>query len=77
MAGQTSDQVRSQWLLAGRLNGALSVVQMLVFAVILLRSSVVYASENFWGLILGFAITGVVATVCMSRVAASRRTPSK
>jgi len=67
MAEWTPEQIRSQWLLAGRLTGTLSVVQMVIFAVLLAQTSVVYASMNFWLLILGFSISGVVAAVCLSR----------
>lgn len=67
MAEWTPEQMRAQWLLAGRLTGTLSVVQMLIFAVLLLRTSLQYASVNFWLLILGFSISGVVASVCLSR----------
>jgi TctA family transporter len=67
MAEWTPEQMRAQWLLAGRLTGTLSVVQMLIFAVLLVRTSLQYASVNFWLLILGFSISGVVASVCLSR----------
>ena len=67
MAEWTPEQIRSQWLLAGRLTGTLSVVQMVIFSVLLAQTSVVYASMNFWLLILGFSISGVVAAVCLSR----------
>jgi hypothetical protein len=40
---------------------------MAIFAILLLRTSVTYASVNFWLLILGFSISGVVAAVCLSR----------
>ena len=74
MAEWTQEQVKSQWLLAGRLTGGLSIVQMLIFAVLLIRTSIEYASVNFWLLILGFSISGVVAAVCLSR---SRTIPVK
>ncbi len=65
---RTPDQVRSQWLLAGRLTGFLSIVQMLIFTLLMVRvRSVELASVNFWLLILGFSISGVCATVCLSR----------
>jgi TctA family transporter len=67
MAEWTPEQVRAQWLMAGRLTGTLSIVQMVIFAVLLARTSVEFASVNFWLLILGFSISGVVATVCLSR----------
>jgi hypothetical protein len=64
----TREQMRAQWLLAGRLTGALSFVQMAIFAVLLIRTgSVTTASLNFWLLVLGFSISGVVAAVCLSR----------
>ena len=72
MAEWTPEQMRAQWLLAGRLTGTLSVVQMLIFAVLLIRTSVQYASVNFWLLVLGFSISGVVAAVCLSRSRTSR-----
>jgi hypothetical protein len=74
MAEWTQEQMRAQWLLAGRLTGGLSIVQMLIFAVLLVRTSLQYASVNFWLLILGFSISGVVAAVCLSR---SRTIPVK
>jgi hypothetical protein len=73
MAEFSTDQIRAQWLLAGRLNGALCLLQMALFAIVMLMyGSVVYVSNNFWALILGFSINGVVAVVCLSR--ARRRT---
>jgi membrane protein implicated in regulation of membrane protease activity len=73
MAESSPDQIRAQWLLAGRLNGALCLVQMLIFAIVMIvYGSVVYVSNNFWALILGFSINGVVAVVCLAR--ARRRT---
>ena len=74
MAEWTEKQMRAQWLLAGRLTGGLSLVQMLIFAILLARTSVAYVSINFWLLILGFAVSGVAATVCLSR---SRTSPVK
>ena len=74
MAEWTQEQVKSQWRLAGRLTGGLSVVQMIIFAVLIVRTSLEYASVNFWLLILGFSISGVVAAVCLSR---SRTIPVK
>jgi hypothetical protein len=74
MAEWTQEQMRAQWLLAGRLTGGLSVVQMIIFAVLLVRTSLQYASVNFWLLILGFSISGVAAAVCLSR---SRTMPVK
>jgi hypothetical protein len=76
MAEWTQEQMRAQWLLAGRLTGGLSIVQMLIFAVLLIRTSLAYATVNFWLLILGFSISGVVAAVCLGRsrkMARSRR----
>jgi TctA family transporter len=67
MAEWTAKQMQAQWLLAGRLTGTLSVVQMIIFAVLLARTSLAYASINFWLLILGFSISGVTAAVCLSR----------
>jgi TctA family transporter len=67
MAEWTPEQMRAQWLLAGRLTGTLSVVQMVIFAILLVRTSLAFASVNFWLLILGFSISGVVAAVCLSR----------
>ncbi len=74
MAEWTPEQIKSQWLLAGRLTGTLSFVQMAIFAALLVQTSVVYASLNFWLLIIGFSISGVVAAVCLSR---SRTTGAK
>jgi hypothetical protein len=69
MTERGSDQLRAQWLLAGRLTGALSVVQMLIFTLLMVRlDSVALAAVDFWLLVLGFSISGVVAAVCLSRV---------
>lgn len=66
--------MRAQWLLAGRLTGGLSVVQMVIFGVLMIRTgSLQAASLDFWLLVLGFSISGVVATVCLSRSRTSRR----
>ncbi len=69
MTERSADQLRSEWLLAGRLTGALSVVQMLIFTLLMVRlHSVALAAANFWLLVLGFSVSGVVAAVCLSRV---------
>ena len=67
MAEWTEKQMRAQWLMAGRLTGTLSVLQMIIFAIVLARTSLTYASGNFWLLVLGFSISGVTAAVCLSR----------
>jgi membrane protein implicated in regulation of membrane protease activity len=68
MTARTAEQMRAQWLLAGRLTGLLSIGQMLIFTMLMIRlHSVTLASVDFWLLILGFAISGVCATVCLSR----------
>jgi hypothetical protein len=48
MAEWTEKQMRAQWLMAGRLTGTLSVLQMIIFAIVLVRTSLNYASANFW-----------------------------
>jgi hypothetical protein len=63
----TAKQMRAQWLLAGRLTGGLSVAQMIIFAIVLARTSIAYASVNFWLLVIGFSISGVTAVVCLNR----------
>jgi membrane protein implicated in regulation of membrane protease activity len=60
-------KVTAQWRLAGQLCAALTVAQMILFIVVMLRSSLVDASMNYWLLIIGFAVTGVAAAVCSSR----------
>jgi hypothetical protein len=67
MAGWTAKQMRAQWLMAGRLTGALSVAQMVIFAIVLVRTSIVFASMNFWLLVIGFSTSGVAAVVCLTR----------
>ena len=75
MSEWTPEQMRAQWLLAGRLTGALSLVQMIIFGALMIRlDSFALASLDFWLLVLGFSISGVVATVCLSR---SRTSPVK
>jgi membrane protein implicated in regulation of membrane protease activity len=73
MTEWTPEQMRAQWLLAGRITGGLSLVQMVIFAILLARTSMVFVSVNFWLLILGFSISGVVAVVCLSRSRGTRR----
>jgi membrane protein implicated in regulation of membrane protease activity len=63
----SSSKVTAQWRLAGRLCAALTLVQMLFFVVIIVRTSLTDASMNNWLLIIGFAVTGVAAAVCTSR----------
>jgi len=78
MPEPTSRQVTSQWRLAGWLCAALTLVQMFIFCVLMIQTSLVFASMNYWILILGFSITGVTAAVCTSRaVRRSERSRSR
>jgi hypothetical protein len=67
------DKVIARWRLAGGLAGLLSVLQMAIFIALLFKISPIDASINYWLLVLGFCITGVVAAVCMSRTVALGR----
>jgi hypothetical protein len=67
MAYRTPQQIKKQWRLAGRLCVILTLIQLIVFAIHVVNSSLVAATIIYWMLILGFCITGVVAVVCLTR----------
>ena len=67
MSDSSIHKATSQWRLAAWLCAALTLAQMTLFCVIIIRTSFISASQSDWALILGFSITGVTAAVCTSR----------